>query len=80
MIETGRDESLDVFDLLRGSIEEVKKSPLEELQERKQLGVVVDKNELIKDQDDTKRSFVDNDRRNEDVDKTISEIDENIEK
>lgn len=80
MIETGRDESLDVFDLLRGSTEEVKKTPLEEMQERKQLGVVVDKNELIKDQDDSKRSFVDNDRRNEDVDKTLNDMDETIEK
>ena len=80
-MEMSRDENIDVFALLRSaSTEEVKKTPLQEMQEKKQLGVVVNTEELIKDQDDTKRSYVNNDRRIEDVNRELSEMDENIEK
>ena len=76
-----RDESIDVFALMRGlSNEERKKTPLEEMQDSKQLGIPVTREEIINGQDDRKRSYVDNDRRNEDFNKEMSDMDENIEK
>ena len=74
-----RDMDLDIMELMRGTSEEEHKSPLDELMESKKTGIEITKEEYYKD-DSKKRSYVDNDKRNEDFKKEMDSIDKNIEK
>lgn len=74
------DEELDIAALVESNDKNVQKTPLQKMEESRQLGMSINKESFQEHANDKKRSPVMNDERKKEIQETFDEYDEMIEK